>query len=84
MGDFFKILKYGGAYAKELEDQQAIEPTTLYMRALLGPNPATSLDCYQLDPCFSLWFCDVAWDYAYVLIHRNESWASLIAITDCD
>lgn len=80
----YAAFRVGGAYSQARTADEAFEDTTQYCRALIGPYAPELLHYFELDPCFSLWFFDVAWDRAFVVIHPQESWAALLATTDTD
>jgi|GEM_PF-6023843 len=82
--EMYSILRSGGAYAKPLDQEISCKEITAYMKALIGPYESNSLKCFGLDPCFSISFFGIAWDFAYILIHTTESWAALITGTDTD
>ena len=82
--EMYSTIRNGGAYAKQLDQETSYEEVMMYLKALVGPNTPSDLRCFTVDPCFSLSFFDVAWDFAYILIHTTESWAALIAGTDTD
>lgn len=80
----YGAFRVGGAYSQARPTKDAFEDTNQYCRALIGPYEPKSLHYFELDPCFSLWFFDVAWDRAFVVIHPQESWAAILATTDTD
>lgn len=80
----YSAVSSGGAYGNPLGRSDAELLTRAYVEALLDGSPAGALRCFALDPGFSSWFYQVAWDLGYVIVNTEEGWFGLFAATDTD
>ncbi len=85
LGDLCSLLIFGGAYSRgtDLIETELISVVKDFIDDFL-PDGFKNYDYYVTSEAWNGWFCNVAWDYTYIMINRNRKELNLICITDMD
>lgn len=85
LGDLCSLLVLGGAYSSgtALKNEELIQTVKFFIDDFL-PDGYRSYDYYVSHEPWNKWFCNVAWDYTFILLNRNRKELNLICITDSD
>ena len=78
------LLMNGGAYKKfEKNKKIAKQLTNNFLEAIIE-NRFDDFKIYLSFEPWNKWYCDVAWDYTYILIDKKKEQFWLFCITDTD
>lgn len=85
LGDLCSLLVFGGAYSSgtALKNEELIQTVKSFIDDFL-PDGYRNYDYYVSYESWNKWFCNVAWDYTFIVLNRNRKEMNLICITDSD
>ena len=83
LGDLCSLLVFGGAYSSgtALKNEDLIQTVKSFIDDFL-PDGYRNYDYYISYEPWNKWFCNVAWDYTFIVLNRNRKEMNLICITD--
>jgi hypothetical protein len=81
---FKNLLINGGAY-RSFNGSEELANTLVknFCEKVFGVD-FTNILIFSTHECWNDWFCDVAWDYSYIIINRNNFKLWVLGITDTD
>ncbi|BDD03980.1 hypothetical protein [Aureibacter tunicatorum] len=81
-GIFARILGQGGAY-ENLDAIKAWEVSTDFVKNEFG-NRFDEFNRFSYETEGANWFCNIAWDYSFLLFDKRNNQVILIDVTDTD